>query len=169
MVLNLTVEKMEFKILRPYFILNFQITILWLPTLVISVCDAQVFTYSIHKGPYNQRSQVVRNIKENYFVYNSDSIIYFDKVNFRKNLTINDVKSPYSFSMSDVKVFGHFRFTNNEFLGDGSIMLNAKEKLIDEQPNYRVVNHHRLRKTDCLPSQPFDARAQRQVLALQTL
>ena len=57
----------------------------------------------------------------------------------------------------------------NKLKGNGSIMLNAKEKLIDEQPNHRVMNHHRLRETDCLPSQPFDARAQRQVLALQTL
>ena len=48
-------------------------------------------------------------------------------------------------------------------------MLNAKEKLIDEQSNYRVMNHHRLGKADCLPSQSFDARPQRQVLTFQTL
>ena len=59
--------------------------------------------------------------------------------------------------------------SRNAKIGSGLIMLNAKEKLIDEQPNYRVMNHHRLWETDCLTSQSFDAGSQRQVFALQTL
>lgn len=48
-------------------------------------------------------------------------------------------------------------------------MLAAEEKRIDQQPDHRLVNHHRLEEANRLAGQPLDARLQWEMLALRTL